>query len=342
MVQLALRFDFRNRPGGPTATADIYSACLEACAWGDRVGVDYAVISEHHGADDGFLPAPFPMAGLILGRTQRLQVSIACMLAPLNDPVRIAEEMVVLDLASRGRLSVVLGAGYRPEEFAMYGVDRSRRGQLLEEFAEVLRLAWTGEEFEWRGRKVRVTPTPFTKPHPIVFMGGSAAVSARRAARLRMGFFPAVHDPELAAIYREECEKVGFRGLVVLPNLPGFVHVSDDPERDWQRLAPYILHDARTYAGWQTPEVRSEFAVWEDDIEGIRRGGAYLVVTPDECVALADQVGAGSITLHPLLAGMPPELGWESLELFETKVLPRLVDGRARATTDGKASERRV
>jgi hypothetical protein len=50
----------------------------------------------------------------------------------------------------------------------------------------------------------------------------------------------------------------------------------------------------------------------------------YKVVTPDECIALADQVGdLGSITLHPLLAGMPPELGWESLELFESEVLPR-------------------
>ena len=106
------------------------------------------------------------MAGLITGRTKRLRVSIACMLAPLNDPIRVAEEVVVLDLASRGRVSVVLGAGYRPEEFAMYGVDRSRRAQLLEEFVETLRHAWTGQPFEWRGRTVRVTPTPLkAAPH---------------------------------------------------------------------------------------------------------------------------------------------------------------------------------
>jgi alkanesulfonate monooxygenase SsuD/methylene tetrahydromethanopterin reductase-like flavin-dependent oxidoreductase (luciferase family) len=211
------------------------------CEWGDRVGLGYAALSEHHGADDGFLLAPLTMAGLITGRTKRLRVSIACMLAPLNDPIRVAEEVVILDLASRGRVSVVLGAGYRPEEFAMYGVDRSRRAQLLEEFVETLRHAWTGQPFEWRGRTVRVTPTPLTKPHRIIFLGGSAPVSARRAARLRVGFFPAVHDPELAAIYQHECEQIGFRGSVFLPNLPGFVHVSNDPDRDWHRLAPYIL-----------------------------------------------------------------------------------------------------
>jgi hypothetical protein len=71
--------------------------------------------------------------------------------------------------------------------------------------------------------------------------------------------------------------------------------------------------------------VRSEFAVTASDLEGIKSSGVYKVVTPDECIALADQVGdLGSITLHPLLAGMPPELGWESLELFESEILPRL------------------
>ncbi|MCZ7534481.1 MAG: LLM class flavin-dependent oxidoreductase [Acidimicrobiia bacterium] len=283
------------------------------------------MLSEHHGADDGFIPAPLTMAGQITGRTKRLRVSIACLLAPVNDPIRIAEEMAVLDLGSRGRVSVVLGAGYRPDEFVMYGIERSQRGRLLEEFVETLRKAWTGEPFEWRGRTVRVTPRPFTQPHPYIFLGGSAPASARRAARLRIGFFPAVHDPELAALYREECEKIGYKGAVFLPNLPGFVYVSSDPDRDWQRLAPYILHDAKTYADWQTPEVRSAFAVWANDLEGIKGSGIYEVVTPDECVALGERIGRkGSLTLHPLLAGMPPELGWESLELFETEVLPRL------------------
>lgn len=211
----------------------------------------------------------------------------------------------------------------------MYGVDRSQRGRLVEEFVETLRKAWTGEPFEWRGRTVRVTPKPFSKPHRIVFVGGSAPVSARRAARLRIGFFPAVHDPELAAIYRQECEQIGFKGSVFLPNIPGFVHVSNDPERDWKRLEPFVLHDAKTYSDWQTPEVRSAFAVSAGDLEGIKSSGVYKVVTPDECVELVEQIGdLGSLTLHPLLAGMPPELGWESLELFEKEVLPRL-GGRA-------------
>lgn len=325
MAVFALRYDLRNRPGNPVERADLYKAMLETCAWGDRVGAAYAVVSEHHGAPDGYMSAPLTAVAAIVGRTERLPVVVAALLAPINDPIRVAEEMVALDLFSRGRVSVILGAGYRPEEFAMYGSERSRRGQLVEEFAETLLKAWTGEPFEYRGRTVVVTPEPYTKPHPVLLMGGSQPPSARRAARLKLPYFPAIDDPELLRIYEEECEKVGYQGMGTLPSGPGFVHVSDDPERDWERLAPYVVHDAATYDSWQTPEVRSSVHVHSSDFEEIKKSGVYRVVTPAECLALADELGpAGSILLHPLLGGMPPELGWESLERFEREVLPHL------------------
>ena len=60
-------------------------------------------------------------------------------------------------------------------------------------------------------------------------------------------------------------------------------------------------------------------------VEELRSSGVYRVVTPDECVALARE--HGRVILHPLMGGLPPALGWASLELFEQKVLPRLRDG---------------
>jgi alkanesulfonate monooxygenase SsuD/methylene tetrahydromethanopterin reductase-like flavin-dependent oxidoreductase (luciferase family) len=290
------------------------------------VGVDYGVLSEHHGADDGYMPAPLTFAGAVVGRTTRLPLTIAALLLPLHDPVRIAEQLAVLDLASGGRVTTVLGAGYRPEEFEMAGVDRATRGRLLEEHTQVMRQAWTGEPFTYQGRTVRVTPRPYSVPHPPLLMGGSTTASARRAARLRMGYFPAVADPRLAEIYQAECEAVGYdQPMASLPNGPGFVHVSDDPDRDWERLAPYILHDVRVYDEWQTPDVRSSVHVEAADIDSVRASGVYRIVTPDECLALADELGPfGSILLHPLLSGMPPEWGWASLRLFESAVLPAL------------------
>jgi alkanesulfonate monooxygenase SsuD/methylene tetrahydromethanopterin reductase-like flavin-dependent oxidoreductase (luciferase family) len=324
MTMIGIRYDLRAPAFAATSHAELYAACLEQCAWADEHGLDFAVLSEHHGVDDGYLPAPVTLAAAIAGRTRRIPISISAVLVPLHDPVRLAEQLAVLDLASGSRVSFIAGLGYRHEEFAMAGVDRRERGRLLEEYVDVMRKAWTGEPFEWRGRTIRVTPRPRTPP--MILIGGSTAAAARRAARLRAGFFPAVGDAQLAEVYQEECRRVGFAGgFVGLPRGPGFVHVSEDPERDWARIAPHALYDAQTYAAWQTPGQRSAVHVEASTADELRRSGVYRVVTPEECVALAEETG--QVLLHPLMGGMPPALGWEGLELFASKVLPRLRPG---------------
>ena len=320
MAMIGIRFDLRVPAFASTTHAELYAACLDQCAWADALGLDIAVLSEHHGVDDGYLPAPLTLAAAIAGRTKNLRITIAAALVPLHDPIRLAEQLAVLALASGSRVSLVAGLGYRQEEFAMAGIDRAQRGKLLEECVEVMRQAWTGETFMWRGRTVRVTPKP--PAAPLILIGGSTPVAARRAARLRCGFFPAIGDPRLAEIYNAECGRLGFTGFVNLPGGPGFVHVSDDPERDWARIAPHALYDAQTYSSWQTADQRSQVHVDAQTIDDVRKSGVYRVVTPDECVALART--HGRIILHPLMGGLSPELGWQGLRLFESKVLPRL------------------
>ena len=319
MAMIGIRFDLRVPPFAQTTHAELYAACLDQCAWADEHGLDIVALSEHHGVADGYLPAPLTLAAAIAGRTKQIRITIAAVLVPLHDPVRLAEQLAVLDLASGSRVSFVAGLGYRQEEFDMAGIERTQRGKLLEEYVGVMRQAWTGDPFEWRGRTVRVTPKP--KAPPMILVGGSTAVAARRAARLRAGFFPAIGDQRLADVYNAECARLGFKGgFVNLPGGPGFVHVSDDPERDWARIAPHALYDAQTYAAWQTPDQRSSMHVEAQTIDDVRQSGVYRVVTPDECVALANETGR--IILHPLMGGMPPELGWQGLKLFESKVLP--------------------
>jgi alkanesulfonate monooxygenase SsuD/methylene tetrahydromethanopterin reductase-like flavin-dependent oxidoreductase (luciferase family) len=168
---------------------------------------------------------------------------------------------------------------------------------------------------------VRVTPKPSSPP--LILIGGSTAKAAKRAARLRCGFFPAVGDAELGRVYREACDAEGFTGgFVMMPGGPGFVHVTEDPERDWRRIAPHALYDARTYHEWQTPGQRSEVHVDARTEDDVRRSGVYRVVTPDECVKIAEQWGR--VLLHPLMGGIDPELGWASLKLFAERVLPRI------------------
>ena len=321
MAMIGLRYDLRAPAFGRTTHAELYQACLEQCAWADEQGFDFVVLSEHHGVEDGYLPAPVTLAAAIAGRTRRIPINIAAILLPLHDPIRLAEQLAVLDLVSGSRVSFVAGLGYRHEEFAMAGVDRKERGRLLDEYVDVLRKAWTGEPFEWRGRTIRVTPRP--RSAPPILIGGSTEAAARRAARLRAGFFPAIGDPRLAEVYTQECARLGFAGgFVSLPRGPGFVHVSEDPERDWARIAPHALYDAQTYAAWQTPGQRSSVHVEARNADELRRSGVYRIVTPEECLRLAEETG--QVLLHPLMGGMPPALGWEGLRLFATKVLPRL------------------
>lgn len=326
MTLLTIRFDLRVPPFAATTHPAQYAACLDMAAWADEHGFTSAVLSEHHGVDDGYLPAPLSLAGAILGRTRSVLVTVSALLVPLHDPVRLAEQLAVLDLAAPGRIGIVAGLGYRDEEFQMAGIDRRGRGRVLEEYVEVMRQAWTGEPFEWRGRPQRVTPVPATKPHPLLLIGGSTEIAARRAARLHLPFMAAVGDPALGDVYRAACAEAGFeQGWTILPKGPGFVHVSDDPDRDWARIGPLALYDAQTYHSWQTPGQRSQVEVDATTIEDLRASGVYRIVTPDECVALAEELGpGGSLVFHPLMGGMSPDVGWAGLELFAAKVLPRL------------------
>ena len=321
MTTIGIRFDLRGPTFAGVRLADQYAACLDMCTWAEEHGIDLCVLSEHHGVEDGYLSSPVTLAAAIAGRTKRMMINIAALLVPLHDPIRLAEQLAVASLASGGRLSFVAGLGYRHDEFTMAGVDRGKRGRLLEEYVRVLRQAWTGEPFEWQGRTVRVTPVPASPP--MILIGGSTEKAARRAARLECGFFPAIGDAKLAAIYEEECARVGFKGgFAMLPNGPGFVHVSKHPDRDWQRVGPHALYDAQSYAAWQTPDQRSSMHVEARTIDDLRRSDAYKVLTPEQTIALAMETGR--VILHPLMGGMPADLGWEGLRLFEREVLPHL------------------
>jgi alkanesulfonate monooxygenase SsuD/methylene tetrahydromethanopterin reductase-like flavin-dependent oxidoreductase (luciferase family) len=319
-VWLSLRYDLRAPAFGAPAET-LYRAALEQCAWAEERGFLMVTLSEHHGADDGYCPSPLVMAAAIAGRTRTLRMLVAALIVPLYDPIRLAEDLAVLDLASGGRVDLVLGAGYRPEELAMFDRRMEDRGALVEEGIAVLRAAWSGEEFEYRGRRVRVTPRPGRPEGPGLLMGGSTPAAARRAARLGLGFIPV--DGGLWPAYEEACREHGREaGPAPALDAPRFVHVADDPEAAWARIAPHALHETNSYGGWLTESgARGPYAT-ADDTDALRTRGDYRVVTPDECVTLARE--QGSLLFHPLMGGLDPDLAWESLELFAAKVLPRL------------------
>jgi alkanesulfonate monooxygenase SsuD/methylene tetrahydromethanopterin reductase-like flavin-dependent oxidoreductase (luciferase family) len=241
--------------------------------------------------------------------------------------VRLAEQMATLGCLGPGRLEVVLGAGYRKAEFEMAGVERSQRGKLVEECYEVCLKAFAGAPFTWRGREVLVTPVPPADGAPHLMIGGKTDIAARRAARLDAPFSPAKSDPELLQSYIDECARLGhaprIEGLGAKPMGPGFVMISHDPEQTWAQIEPLARFDAATYASWQDDTARSDwFVSGAAELSDLRESGNYVVYTPEECIAQYRR--HGSLTLHPLMGGIHPDLAWQSLHLFETEVLPAI------------------
>ena len=326
MPFLTMRHDFRAPIDGSSTLAQIYTAAMEQFRWADEHGFDFGVISEHHGFDDGWMPAPMTAAAAVVGATKRLPILLSAVILPLHDPIRVAEQLVVLDHLSRGRVWTVLGAGYRPEEFSMAGVEIKRRGATLESHIEVMLQAFTGEPFEYEGRTVQVTPRGFTDPHPPILVGGGVEAAARRAARLRLPMMPMNADPELPEFYADEAKQVGFEGgYVMRPSGPTFIHVTEDPDKTWSEIGPYVLHEAQTYARMQTGGQHSAPMVTAESIDELKAAPQVLVGTPDEILERAGSIATGgALTFNPLAGGLPPKLAWESLELFAAEVLPRL------------------
>jgi alkanesulfonate monooxygenase SsuD/methylene tetrahydromethanopterin reductase-like flavin-dependent oxidoreductase (luciferase family) len=326
-VMLTLRQDFRAPSWGPVSASEIYSEALAMWVWAEEHGFAMNVVSEHHGIDDGWIPAPFTVAAIGLARTKRIPWFVSATLAPLHDPIRIAEQIAVIDNAFPGRLITVLGAGYRVEEFEMAGVEHVRRGPLLEEHARAIRDALANTTVEWRGRTIRVTPRPLTMPHPALLMGGGVPAAARRAARLRLPMMPMNADPALPAAYEAEAAAIGYEGGYVMhPTGPTFVHVTRDPERAWAQIGEHLFYETTTYASFQTPGQHSTPVVHADDIEGLKSAPNLWVDTPEGIVQRVREAGdsIGALNFHPLAGGLPPALAWESLELFAAEVQPAM------------------
>jgi alkanesulfonate monooxygenase SsuD/methylene tetrahydromethanopterin reductase-like flavin-dependent oxidoreductase (luciferase family) len=321
MPVTVVRFNLVEPGATPASLGARYRAAVEMAAYADEQGISTVQTEEHHGVANNWLPSPFVFAGAVFGATRRIAVTVSAMIGPLHDPLRLAEDIAVLDLVSGGRLVTVAGIGYRPQEYAQFDVDWKGRGRLQDELLETLLRAWTGEPFTYRGRTVRVTPRPGTEPHPLLLVGGSSKAAARRAARLGLPFFPSAHLPELEAYYKERLVEYGTEGWTMMPAAETpLLHVAEDPDRGWAEYGGHFLHEARTYASWQSAGIRSAVRSAATTVDELRAEGVYRIVTPDECVAL----GLDNYVLHPLAGGMPVEEGWRGLRLFAEQVLPRL------------------
>jgi alkanesulfonate monooxygenase SsuD/methylene tetrahydromethanopterin reductase-like flavin-dependent oxidoreductase (luciferase family) len=313
------------------------AAAVEQAAWADGKGFEAVLLPEHHASSDGYLASPFVLGAAIAARTSTIRLVLGAVLLALHNPLRVAEDAVMLDVLSEGRLTLAPGLGYAPSEFEMFGVPLADRARLVESGIRTLRAAFTGEPFEHEGRRARITPRPVQEGGPPIYICGSVAASARRAARMGDGFFPS--HAELRVTYLDECRKLGRAPGDVVPLVPPmFVHVAEDPEKAWSRIAPHAVYEMTEY-GRIAAEAAALTAMDSPyhqlpDADAVRGSGMYAVVTPEQCVELARRTAAEGVLLNfkPLMGGLSPDLAWESLELFVDKVVPEVLSSAPTGT----------
>ncbi len=333
-----MRFAMRSETRDSTERAGLYAATLEMCAWAETRGATAAVLSQHHGVDDGYLPSPVPMAAAIAARTTTLPISVAALLLALYEPVKLAEDLAVVDLLSHGRVSYVIGIGYRDEEFALFGVDRRRRAQLVEQRVGILRRLWAGEEVDVDGRRARITPLPFSVGGPMLAYGGGTEAAARRAGRLGLFFLPETHDSSLEAAYLDEAQRTGATPVgcgFPAAGVPLTAFVADDPDRAWAEIGEYLLRDATGYATWNAGRPHTASGSGATTVAALKaERGAYQIITPEEAAAIV--AGGSPLALQPLVGGLPPEVAWRYLEAAAAAVGRRVASsGRSAPRTGG-------
>jgi alkanesulfonate monooxygenase SsuD/methylene tetrahydromethanopterin reductase-like flavin-dependent oxidoreductase (luciferase family) len=243
-------FHFFQAPPG-LAHADVIHNELDQIAWAEELGFDEIWLTEHHFIDYGLSVDPTMLAAVAASRTRRIRIGLAAVILPFHHPIRIAEQLALADIISRGRLDVGIGRGNRPVEFAGYGVPHIESRERMDETLEILVRAWTEERVSHEGRfytirDVNVIPKPLQRPHPPLYQ---------------------------VCVSKDTIENAALRGR---PMLNSWLRGPIDPlaaNRD-------IYVTALEKAGWSEAERASLLRQW-----GVSR---HIYVAPTDAEALAE------------------------------------------------------
>ena len=321
-------YDCRHVPGGQMTMTDVYSATVEQAVLADKLGFDHLWFSEHHFLEDGYLPAFQPLAGAIAARTTQIRISNDIALLPLYHPVRLAEELAVLDHISNGRMEFGIGMGYVPKEFEAFGVPLKNRVSMTDEAIEILRLAWKDEPFSFKGKRyelsnINVYPKPVQPLGPPLWIAAMKEPGALRAARFETNLLPQGRREDVLDPWRNELKAHGKDPDDYRVGIIRSVYVTDDKERDW----PVIREAERFRMG-----VYNTFMAETPDEYGWGSGDGIpqnvIIGTPSEVIsqlkAFIDAYGITDIATSGLPPGIDPEFMAANLERLAREVIPEL------------------
>jgi alkanesulfonate monooxygenase SsuD/methylene tetrahydromethanopterin reductase-like flavin-dependent oxidoreductase (luciferase family) len=333
-VRVGLLYDLANPPEWNRNPGELYSYELEQAIRAEQLGIDGIWVTEHH-FTYGYICSPLVFLAALAPRTTSVRLGTAVLLPHLYHPVRLAEDVAIIDVLSNGRVELGVGIGSVLQEYETFGVDPKERVSTLREIVEILRLAWTGEEFSYHGKHfdlgpITITPKPIQQPHPPILGGAISIAGAKRVGR--WGLPLQWIDREIGEAYLE-----AFAGSGLPPeqaSIDGYINlfVCDDPAATWDAVRQYyryqfsrnILYGLRAVdpAG----NVMDHPLPTEDDIESMRALGMFFFMTPAEAIEEIDRRTRGlpvsGLICHNRISGMPDELSERHVELMATVVKP--------------------
>jgi probable F420-dependent oxidoreductase len=333
-MRFGLYSSIANPPRGEHLERSIDEVIAEA-QLAEASGFDSCFFGEHHQDADGFLPSPLIVATAVAAHTQRLRVGTSVILLPLHHPVRIAEDVITLDLVSKGRVVLGVGIGYQPADFHAFGVPMDERAARFEESLAILRHCWTGERFTFRGahftlEDVQVRPRPFQTPGPPLWIGASVPAAARRAGRLADGFVgtPSTsldNATRLGAIYTQAAREAG-RPAEVVQMRDAWV-ATTRAEAD-AVYGPHVMAAYRYYWEHRLAEFRTMPADMPFTLENLAPD-RLILGDPETCVREFQrwQKATGATTFllrlrHAHSGGPPHAKIMDAIRLFGERVLP--------------------
>ncbi|RSU70065.1 LLM class flavin-dependent oxidoreductase [Sphingomonas sp. S-NIH.Pt3_0716] len=323
-------YDFRNPPQWERRPADLYAEILDFVAWSETAGFAGAWVPEHHGAQDGYMPAPNVALAAIAARTSRIKLGSAIALAPLYHPVRFAEECAVLDILSDGRLEMALAIGYRRRETQAYGVDFGKRGARFDEFLAIVQQLWAGETVDFTGQHYSIASASLRPAAPRgripLYIGGFAEKALARVAKYADGYFG---NEEVCGLYADKLRAEGKDPAAARIRIQSlFTLVAEDPEAAMAEMAPYFHHVNETYGAWLAEDQASgidKVALKPMSLDAFKRSGILQILTPDAAIdhfrAMQQRINVEHIMMM-LPPGLPPAKFQPYAQLFADRVMP--------------------
>ncbi|MFI1015346.1 LLM class flavin-dependent oxidoreductase [Streptomyces sp. NPDC020965] len=303
---------------------------VEQARLAEEVGFDWIVLGERHLHRPGYHEAVTSLAYLA-AHTERIGLATAGLIAPVYQPVWLAETLAHIDVLSGGRLTAGFVLGYRPEEFALYGTRPGERVARFEECLELVTRLWTADEVTYDGRWTSVdraflSPRPVQSPRPRIWNGGRVPAALARTARMCDGWTTSFNEldselPKKIAEYRSHPRGPASLGAEVIVCREGFAAGTSQGARTALEAPLRGLYDA--YGDWKrTSADAARYAQEWDDI-----ADRSVIGSVAECVqrlGTYGEMGADGVVLRIQPPGMSQRDALSAIELFGTEVLPRL------------------